>query len=75
MSVRANHIGCGTFDELAEKTVVQILDMPTDVARVGALKESVLTVWEAIRVGNFSPHPSPMNTSCPARTCLTIAIG
>jgi len=53
----------------AVKPVVQILDVPTDAARVQALKESVAAVWEAIRVGNFYPNPSPMNCStCPFKS-------
>jgi hypothetical protein len=53
----------------AKTPVVQVLDMPTDPARVGAMKESVAAVWDAIKVGDFYPSPSPINCStCPYRS-------
>src|ERR1019366_262513 len=53
----------------AKKPVVQLLAVPTDASRVEAVKESVAQVWEAIKVGNFYPNPSPQNcTTCQFRS-------
>jgi hypothetical protein len=46
--------------------LVQLLPVPSDRARVAAMKEGVGQIWEAIQAGNFYPSPSPMNCStCP----------
>jgi CRISPR/Cas system-associated exonuclease Cas4 (RecB family) len=45
----------------AKIPVVQLLALPTDQSRVSAVKESVRQVWEAIKIGNFYPNPSPVN--------------
>jgi putative RecB family exonuclease len=53
----------------AKHPAVQLLPVPTDAARVSALTGGVAGVWQAIRVGNFYPSPSPQNcTTCPFRS-------
>jgi len=57
----------------AKTPVVQLLPVPTDAARLAAVKESVGQVWEAIQTGNFYPNPSPMNcTTCQFRSLCPI---
>lgn len=60
----------------AKKPVVQLLPVPTDAAKTAALTESVTQVWEAIKVGNFYPSPSPMHcTTCQFRSKCPIFKG
>ncbi len=60
----------------AKTPVVQLLKVPTDADRAAAITESVGLVWEAIKVGNFYPSPSPQNCStCPFRSRCPVFAG
>jgi hypothetical protein len=50
----------------AKKPVVQLIPVPTDAARITAMKDNVARAWAAIRSGVDHPRPSPANcTICP----------
>lgn len=47
---------------------VQVLDLPTDEARLAGVREGVLAVWRAAKAGNYFANPSPQNcATCPFR--------
>jgi len=52
----------------AKTPAVQILDVPTDTARLSGVREAVSSVWQAAKAGNYFTNPSPQNCStCPYR--------
>jgi CRISPR/Cas system-associated exonuclease Cas4 (RecB family) len=60
----------------AKMPVVQVLPVPTDLARIEVMRTWILQVWDAIQAGNFYPNPSPMNcTTCQFKSRCPVFAG
>lgn len=59
----------------AKTPIVQLLPVPI-MSDAAGLTDSVAQVWEAIKIGNFYPTPSPMHcTTCPFKSKCPIFKG